>query len=265
MADLAAVQHWVQRAIFAGGASADFAGEVVAGSDRLTPAQRVGIYAGGYRARLVECLRAEFPVLRALAGETAFDLFAAGYLAEHRSRHPSLYDLGARFAEHLERSAPAEAAEKGSVMAAPAQLARLERARSESLRAAGVERELLPVTADLAFVPGSRIRVPDSVRLLRLDFDFGPAIRAAERRAAVPPPEPADWSVAVARSGWRVRMHRLDPWQFAFIEALEPAEGDVHAAAAAAARAAGRDTGPLIADLVVWLPAAGAAGLVARA
>ncbi|HYJ30952.1 MAG TPA: DNA-binding domain-containing protein [Allosphingosinicella sp.] len=265
MAELAAVQHWVQRAIFAGGASADFAGEVVAGNDRLTPAQRVGIYAGGYRARLLECLRDEFKVLRMFVGETAFDLFAAGYLAEHRSRHPSLYDLGAGFADHLERQAPPEAAEKGSIMAAPAQLARLERARSESLRATGVERERLPVTADLALMPGSRIRVPDSVRLLRLDFDFGPVVAAAERGAGGAPPEPADWAVAVARSGWRVRIHRLDPWRFAFIEALAPAGGDVHAAAAAAARAAGRDTGSLIADLVVWLPVAAAAGLVARA
>lgn len=257
MAELAAVQHWMQRALFAGGASAEYAGAVVAEHGALTPAQRIGIYAGGYRARLKQCLEGDYPALRLLAGETAFDLFARGYIDASPSRRPSLYDFGAGFADWLERTAPAGDRE----FAIPAQLARLERARSEAMRAVGVEGDRAPVTGDLAIVPGSRLRLPDSVKLLRLDFDFAPLLAAAEKGEPGPVPEPADAFIAVARSGWRVRVHSLEPWQFAFVDALPGCGGDVQAAA----KASGRETGAVLADLILWLPAAGAAGLVARA
>ena len=263
MTDLGAVQHWMQRAIFAGGAAPGFADEVVSGDARLTPAERVGIYAGGYRARLMESLRDEYRVLRLFAGDTAFDLFASGYVESRRSRDPSLYGFGSDFAGYLAERAPPEASESGSLMAVPAQLARIERARSECLRARGIEAERLPVTGDLALMPASRLRVPDSVRLLRLDFDFAPLLAAADGGEAIPLPEAVETRTAVARSGWRVRVHRLDAWRFAFLEALPAGNGDVHAAAAAAARGSGREPGAVIADLAAWLPSAGTMGLVA--
>jgi hypothetical protein len=265
VAELAEVQHWLQRAIFAGGAAEEHAGGVVTGSGALTPAERVGIYARGYRARLADCLRDDFPALRSFVGDTVFGLFAAGYVEAERSRRPSLYDFGAGFPGHLARTAPPEAAAAGSVFAIPAQLAALERARVESIRAVGIEREPFPITADLALVPGSRLRLPDSVRLLRLDFDFLPLLEAAGRGAPGAAPEARPTLTAVARSGWRVRVRTLDPWRFAFLEALPAVGGDVHAAAAAAARACERPVGAALAELTSWLPLAGAEGLVARA
>jgi hypothetical protein len=264
MADLAAVQGWMQRAIFGGGGRPDFAAEVVAGDPRLAPDARVGIYAGGYRARLRECLREEYPALRLFAGDTVFDLFAEDYITASPSRDPSLYAFGAGFADHLAARAPASALEAGSALAIPAQLARLERARGESIRAGGVERLALPVTADFALVPGARLAVPDSVRLLRLDFDFGNLIEAAEDGRPGTSPQPGPTCTAVARSAWRVRVHRIEPWRFAFLEALAAGDGNVHAAAAAAARGFGMEVGAALADLAAWLPLAGAAGLVAR-
>lgn len=264
MAELGRIQGWMQRAIFAGGARAEFAAEVVAGDEALPPVDRIGIYAGGYRARLMECLRDEYPALRLFAGDTVFDLFAADYIDARPSRDPSLYAFGAGFADHLAARAPAEAALPGSALAIPAQLARLERARGECVRARGVERDLVPVTADFALVPGSRLHLPDSVRLMRLDFDLVPLIEAAERGEPGPAPEPRPTPTAVARSGWRVRVLRIDPWRFGFLEALPAHDGDVQAAAASAARAADREIGPALAELAMWLPVAGAAGLVAR-
>lgn len=265
MTDLAAVQHWMQRAIFAGAAAPGFAADIVAGNDRLTPAECVGIYAGGYRGRLIECLRDEFRVLRLFAGETVFDLFASGYVEQQRSRNSSLYVFGAGFADYLAERAPPEAAEAGSLLALPAQIARLERARSECLRARGIEDERTPVTGDLALMPRGRLRVPQSVRLLRLDFDLPPVLAAADRGEPCPMPERGDSQVAVARIGWRVRLHRLELWQIAFLEALPAGNGDIHAAAAAAGQVSGRDTGSVIADLATWLPSAGSVGLVAIA
>jgi hypothetical protein len=248
----------MQRAIFAGGARADFAGEVVTGNDRLSPAECVGIYAGGYRMRLIECLRDEFRALRLFAGETAFDLFASGYIDSHPSSRPSLYDFGAGFADHLAATAPPQVAEHGSPFRIPAQLARIERARSESRRAVGVEREQRPSGPLLA--AGVRLRIPDSVRLLRLDFDFAPLLAAAERGEPGPMPAAEPTCVAVARSRWHVRVHRIAPRRFAFLEALAAGDGD----AEAALTAYGGEPGAARVDLSLWLPHAAAAGIVAR-
>ena len=50
---------------------------------------RLDIYARSYVMRLAECLRAEFPVLRALIGEPVFDLFSGGYLSARPPSSPS--------------------------------------------------------------------------------------------------------------------------------------------------------------------------------
>jgi len=228
----------MQRAIFAGGAGDGFADAMVEGDERLDASARMAIYARGYRPRLLECLRAEYPAFRRLAGETACDRFAADYIAAHPPRHPSLYDLGAGFADHLARHAPAEAREPASPLAMPAQLASLERARAEVSRAP---------SAALPRLAGERLRIPETVRLLRLDFDFSDLIDAVERGAPSAPPAAAETRVAVTRLGWRVRLLTLAEWQMAFLEGLPgaPDAGDALVAA--------------------WLPGAARLGLVAAA
>lgn len=265
MAELARVQSWMQRRILAGGAAADFAEAVVAGDARLTPAGRIGIYANGYRARLLECLRDEYPVLRRFAGDTVFDLFAQDYIAAHPSVEPSLYGFGTGFAAHLAERQPPDAREPGSPLAIPAQLARLERARGEVQRAAGVERSAAPILADALLIPACGLRLPDSVRLLRLDFDPIALVAAVDRDEAAVVPEARETFIAVARSFYRVRVHALEPWRFAWLEALGEDGADIHVAAASAARATGRNVGETLAELALWLPQAAHLGLVAAA
>ena len=258
---LAELQGWMLDGIRAG--TAEGIAERIAGDARLGPQGRFAIYAGGYRSRLLETLRDDFPALRRLVGETVFDLFAHGYIAARPPRHFSLYDYGAGFADHLEATRPE--AGGGPLAALPAAVARLERARSEVQRAEGVERDRGLQTANAAMRPGLRLRLPDSVRLLRLDFDLLPLIEASERGEKAVVPEPRASLIAVARSGYRVRLHPLEPWRHAWLEALGPEGAEVYGAAAAAARASGRDGGALLADLILWLPGAASAGLVARA
>ena len=260
---LAELQGWLMEAIVAGSAPGEAVRERIVGDDRLDAERRLGVYAGGYRIRLLESLRDEYPALRLLVGETVFDLFVQSYLAARPPRHFSLYDLGAGFADHLEATRPRES---GPLTALPAQVARLERARAEVGRAEGVERHRAPpLLADAAMLPGLRLRLPDSVRLLRLDFDLAPLIEASERGGKAAVPEAAEALVAVARSGYRLRLHRLEPWRHAWLAALGADGAEVHEAARAAARASGRDGGAVIADLVLWIPAAAAAGLVVAA
>lgn len=45
----------------------------------MAPA-RLDIYARGYVLRLLECLRAEFPILLALVGDQVFEMFASSYV-----------------------------------------------------------------------------------------------------------------------------------------------------------------------------------------
>ncbi len=261
---LAELQSWMLNGIAAGMAPRSEVRERIAGDARLRAEARFAIYAGGYRSRLVQTLREDYPALLLLVGETVFGLFAESYIAAHPPRHFSLYDYGAGFADHLEATRPKQGG--GPLTALPASLARLERARAEVQRAEGLERRPgPPFLADAAMLPGLRLKLPNSVRLLRLDFDLLPLLQAADSGGAAVVPEKGESLVAVGRSRWQVRLHALLPWQLAWLEALGAEGAEVHEAAAAAARISKRDGGALLADLALWLPAGAAMGLVTAA
>lgn len=268
---LADLQAWLQGRITAGvwdlpddPAAGPLAAEVVAGTGPLAPRARLAIYARSYVLRLAECLRAEFPALAALVGPEVFNLFAGAYLGARPSRSASLYDLGAGFADYLAATRPPGAA--GPLAALPADLARLERAIAESGRAAGLEAEPPRAPLDpaaLLLQGAARLRTPATLRLLRLGFDFTDAL-AAHRAGERPVPPPAQPTlVAVARRRYAVRVHVVDPWAFAWLQALMRHDGDVGAATRLAAEACGRPTSELLASLLVWLPTAEEVGFIA--
>jgi hypothetical protein len=75
---------------------------IVAGNERLRPAEQVDIYRHQFWLRHRESLLEDYPALRHIVGDDAFDAFVKAYLAAHPPRTPSLRDLGAdivRFAE----------------------------------------------------------------------------------------------------------------------------------------------------------------------
>ena len=175
---LAELQGWMLDGILAG--AAEGIAERIAGDARLGPQGRFAIYAGGYRSRLLETLRDDFPALRLLVGETVFDLFAHGYIAARPPRHFSLYDYGAGFAEHLEATRPEGGRRAAGGAAGGGGAARTGALGGAARRGRGARAEP-PLMADAAMLPGLRLRLPDSVRLLRLDFDLLPLIEASER------------------------------------------------------------------------------------
>lgn len=219
----------------------------------LSAQRRLALYARGYRARLLDSLRREFPALSALMGTTVFDLFAEGYIQACPPSSPSLHDLGARFPDWLEETQPADAD------ALPIQLARLERAWSGALRARGPE-GLPPPPGDLLLQPAARLRLPETTALMRLDFDLAPLLAAVADGDPPPTPEARPTLVAIARNGYRVRLHTLGPGRFAWLEALGHDGAPAQAAAARASQ--GQDPGRVLADLILWLPMAAQAGLV---
>lgn len=199
--------------------------------NRLTAAERLDIYARGYRARLLEALQGEFTLLKTVIGEDAFILFATAYLADQPSTSYTLYDLGAGFADFLARHRPQAEGEALAVVAVPEALARIDRARAEVARARGVEKTgetaegetsqgerpfLLSLVPSAPLTPQTCQR-PDSLRLLALPVDAVAIAEAVEAGEPAPDPDLTLTCAAVARTGFRTRLQRLEPWQYAFL------------------------------------------------
>ena len=104
-----------------------------------------------------------------------------------------------------------------------------------------------------------------SKRLLALSFPlqaFWREAQAAPDDAMPPQPEPGPGHVAIARLHYRLGMHSLLPWQFHLLQAAsEPAPPSQ--CARQAALDSGRPVDEVLADALLWLPLAEAAGLIA--
>jgi hypothetical protein len=135
----------------------------VVGTERVPIATRLGIYGEGYRARLIEALQANFPILTKLLGEGDFATLATAYVRAHESPFFSVRYYGNALAEFL--------ATEADYAGAPvlAELARWEWAMTEVFDAA----DAAPIG------PGDLARVtPDEWADLR--FDWHPSVRRLE-------------------------------------------------------------------------------------
>ncbi len=81
----------------------------VIGTDRVPVATRLGIYGGGYVARLTEALQANFPVLAQLLGEDDFQSLSATYIRANDSTFTSIRYYGGALPKFLAQD-PAYAA-----------------------------------------------------------------------------------------------------------------------------------------------------------
>jgi hypothetical protein len=116
--ELGQIQRWMQAAIMhpLGIASAEARGQIDVGPDQaetvvtrsraLTALERLEIYGYAYYARLLECLREEFPVMKHALSEEVFDAFAVGYLQQYPSRTYTLFQLGTNFPRYLAETRP---------------------------------------------------------------------------------------------------------------------------------------------------------------
>ncbi|MHB8416979.1 MAG: HvfC/BufC family peptide modification chaperone [Myxococcales bacterium] len=99
-APLRETQRWFFAQLEAGRASTR-AGRFVRDQGSLRADQRLGIYVSMYFARIAEALREDFPKLREVLGDEAFDELCRRYLRAHPSRHPSLRHVGDRLPAFL--------------------------------------------------------------------------------------------------------------------------------------------------------------------
>jgi hypothetical protein len=202
-------EEWLVRAI--SDAPAELvAADVIAPSRRMSARERLYVYQSGYVARLVECLRDDYPAVAASLGDERFEDACSAYVARHPSRSPNLNAFGRHMAGFLRDWDGLEP----DTRAFHADLADLEWALVEIIHAP-VARPL-----DLAALqqippeswPGVTFRRSDAVRLLTLSHPANAFYRAFREDGVVPTrPGPApSWTVVYRAGGtlWRMELTR---------------------------------------------------------
>lgn len=277
---LSLLQHWMKTVVTERGdlegklrAAAQRHGlsaeDVVAERRGLSARERLGVYAGGYVLRLLECMRADFPALRGFVGDPVFDAFAKAYIITRPPRSTSLYHLGADFPQFLEETRPRGErydAEMSAMLDLPPEVARVERALSEVMRARGTEDDpppAEPLSPFAVFGEGLQLEATGCLRLLELKFPLVDFLKSSDRGERPDPPAPRATLAAVGRSNYRVQLEDVTPWQFALLKACErPAP--LYEAVRAAALEAGEETPHVLAGVAVWLPVAFELGFLRR-
>jgi Putative DNA-binding domain len=237
----------------------DEAEKVVTRSRALTALERLGIYGYAYYARLLECLREEFPVLMHALTPEVFDAFAVGYLQAYPSRSYTLLQLGSNFPRYLAETRPEEGGGDGLPADWPdflIDLATLELTFNEVFDGPGVEGERLLDAGQLLAIPAERL--PEArlvgvscLRLLPLRYPVHRYFTAVRRHEDPMPPEAADTYLAVTRRRYVVRHYELSPPAYQLLRGLLAGKS-VGEAIGQAARAAGPDLERFAANLRTW-------------
>jgi hypothetical protein len=203
--------------------------KLVGRSKRLTAAQRLGIYANAYYARLLECLGETFVVFKRTVGDELFNDFAFGYLQAYPSRSYTLNRLGENFPLHLEQTRPATGAGREQWPDFLIDLARLEWTVEQVFDGPGLEGGRPLTAASWQTIradawPAARMVTTPSLRLMHFRFPvntFYGAVRAAPADQEVPVPGPREQWVAVSRRDYIVRRYDLTATQHRLLEALQ--------------------------------------------
>jgi hypothetical protein len=215
---------------------------VVTRSRNQTSLERLDIYHRAYFARLIECLRDEFPVLLHALGEEAFDAFALAYLQKYPSRSYTLNHLGTRFPQYLAETRPAQEGDDASWPDFLIDLATLELTFGEVFDGPGVEGQPLLSVEHLQGLDPEKwlasLLVPVScLRLLTLRYPVNRYYRAVRRKKEPPVPPPHPTYLAVTRRQYVVRHYQFPRLQHVLLSALVSGQtvGDAIQTTAAAA------------------------------
>lgn len=202
--------------------------QVVGRSRNLTSIERLHIYGNAYYARLLECLREEFPALLHAVGPEAFDALAFAYLQDCPSKSYTLANLAAQFPEHLAKTRPPREAP----VAGPdwpdflIDLATLERTYSEVFDGPGVEGMELLSTDDLLAVSPERweevrLVTVECLRLLEFRFPVHEYATAVKQGGTPAIPDARPTMLAISRRDYVVRRWELEPLEFALLKSIQ--------------------------------------------
>jgi hypothetical protein len=198
---------------------------VITRSQNLTALERLDIYHRAYFARLVECLRDEFPVLLHALGDEAFDAFALAYLQKYPSQTYTLNFLGTRFPQYLAETRPPDDREGLSWPDFLIDLATLELTFGAVFDGPGAEgQDLLRGDQLQALGPddwqASRLIPVPCLQLLTLRFPANKYYRAVRKRKQPAIPLPRRTYLAVTRREFVVRHYQFPRLQHLLLTAL---------------------------------------------
>jgi hypothetical protein len=233
--------------------------QVLTRSQAQTALERLSIYGSAYYARLIECLREEFPVLLHALGEEIFDGFAVGYLQQYPSQSYTLFKLAAHFPRYLLESCPEPAQAEDGAASWPRfliDLATLELTFNEVFDGPGSEGVRLLDAAQLGSLPAERLPEArlvcvDCLRLLAFRYPVHTYFTAVRRKEEVEIPAAADTFLAVTRRDYVVRHHELSRPAYELLSALL-AGRSIGTALEQAACVAGPEVDHLAANLRQW-------------
>jgi hypothetical protein len=200
--------------------------QVVDPSKRRTSVERIEVYANAYYARLLECLRDEFPALLHALGEEAFDELTFGYLLAYPSTSYTLSNLSRHFVQFLEETRPRdEGDESPSWPDFLIDLARLERTYSEVFDGPGAERLKLLGADEIQSIPAdewpaARLVPVPCLRLLFLQYPLQEYATGVRKKEDPPLPDPEPTWLAVSRVHYVVRRWTLTRMQYELLESL---------------------------------------------
>jgi hypothetical protein len=225
---------------------------------RMTASERFEVYRSGYLARLVECLRDDYPVLAAMLGDEQFEALCRAYVDRHPSASPNLNGFGRHMASFCrEARLEGDAGNgEGALRVFASELATLEWALVEVLHAECAPP--LEVAALQAMPPdawaSARFIRSDALRLFRFEYPVN-AVFIANRIDEILPemPAPSPNAVAVYRKDMQLWRMDLTPAMMAVVEPL--VEGKSLGEALAAIEAEVTDAEVLAqsgANLMVW-------------
>jgi len=195
--------------------------QVIGRSKNLSAAERIGVYAGMYFGRLVDCLRNDYPVLLKTLGEDAFEDLAREFLIKYPSRSFTLNKLGAKMPAYILKTIPVK-----QHRAFLFDVAQVERAIEEVFDA--LEEKALNMDSLLSIKPekwlSMTLQVSQALRLFACKFPVNDFIEAAKSGDAPEIPKRGKSWLAVYRNDYSVWRLNIEQWQFELLHALQQGE-----------------------------------------
>lgn len=200
--------------------------DVILPSRACSSVERLSVYAHAYYARLLECLRLEYPAFRYAVGEEAFESFALGYLQEYPSVSYTLGNLGARFPEAIAKAAAEFPVEGYKWPQLIEEIAWVERTYEEVFDGPGEERSGSLSAERLLSIPSDRIGdlqfvTSQSLRLLGLQFPVHEYISSVRAGETPGPPVPRETWLVINRRDYVVRRRTVSYAEYLVLDSLQ--------------------------------------------
>lgn len=230
--------------------------DVVSDEGEASVLARLNVYSSGYMLRLLDCLYADYAISKKFMGDELFDHFAKAYLAYHPSTSFTLYDLGEKFPEFLEKTKPVISKdEDSSAYDIPANLARVERARQVAMRAPGLEDDVTGNTTAEVFqlFTTLNIRIPECLQLLELEMPMKQFFDAILQDKDYELPSRGKTFMAVSRKNFRVTTEEISEMQYLFLQQCKK-QANLYDAIKTLGADRQIPAGDLLADAYLWMP-----------